>query len=127
MYINTETNTYPVSEQQIRELTPQMSYPSPFVAPSPFEWVFPSPSPGYDSENEYIEEGFPESIDGKYYQTWEVKSKWASPEEAAQAAADRLSVAKNAKNLEINSARLKANHSFFMFLDCRNTSSSSLK
>ena len=119
MYINTETSTYPVSEQQIKDLTPQMSYPSPFIAPHPFVWVFPSPSPGYDSENEYIEEGFPENIDGQYYQAWEVKSKWASPEEAAQAAAEKLAIAKNAKNLEINTERTRANNSWFMFLDCR--------
>ena len=118
-YINTATNQYPLSERQIREALPQVSFTNPFTAPAPYVIVFPSPSPGYDSDNEYIEEGFPENIDGQFYQTWEVKSKWSSQEEADAANAERLAVAKTAKNLEINTERLKANNSWFMFLDYR--------
>ena len=118
-YINTATNQYPLFEQQIREALPRVSFTTPFAAPAPYVIVFPSPSPGYDSDDEYIEEGFPENIDGQFYQTWLVKSKWASQEEAAQAAAERLGVAKNAKNVEINEARLKANREWFVFNDSR--------
>ena len=118
-YINTATNQYPLSERQIREALPQVSFTTPFTAPAPYAIVFPSPAPGFDSDNEYIEEGFPVDIDGQFYQTWEVKSKWASQEEADAANAERLAVAKTAKNLEINAERLKANNSWFMFLDCR--------
>lgn len=81
-YINTATNQYPLSERQIREALPQVSFTAPFTAPAPYIIVFPSPAPGFDSDNEYIEEGFPVDIDGQFYQTWEVKSKWSSQEEA---------------------------------------------
>ena len=118
-YINTATNQYPLSERQIREALPQVSFTTPFTAPMPYVIVFPSPAPGFDSDNEYIEEGFPVDIDGQFYQTWEVKSKWASQEEADAANAERLAVAKAAKNLEINAERTRANDSWFMFLDSR--------
>lgn len=118
-YINTATNQYPFSERQIREALPQVSFTTPFTAPPPYVIVFPSPAPGFDSDNEYIEEGFPVDIDGQFYQTWEVKSKWASQEEADAANAERLAVAKAAKNLEINTERTRANDSWFMFLDSR--------
>ena len=118
-YINTATNQYPLSERQIREALPQVSFTTPFTAPAPYVIVFPSPAPGFDSDNEYIVEGFPVDIDGQFYQTWEVKSKWASQEEADAANAERLAVAKAAKNLEINAERTRANDSWFMFLDSR--------
>ena len=118
-YINTATNQYPLSERQIREALPQVTFTTPFTAPLPYVIVFPSPAPGFDSDNEYIEEGFPVDIDGQFYQTWEVKSKWASQEEADAANAERLAVAKAAKNLEINTERTRANDSWFMFLDSR--------
>lgn len=119
VYINTATNQYPLSERQIREALPQVSFTTPFTAPAPYVIVFPSPAPGFDSDNEYIEEGFPVDIDGQFYQTWEVKSKWSSQEEADAANAERLAVAKAAKNLEINVERTRASNSWFMFLDSR--------
>lgn len=118
-YTNTQTNQYPLSEQQIRQALPHVSFTTPFSAPLPYKVVFPSPAPGYDSDIEYIEEVFPSELDGDWYQTWEVRSKWASQEEADQAMALKLAAAKEAKNLEINTARLNANRGWFTFLDCR--------
>lgn len=61
MYINTVTNKYPVSEQEIRQEFGNTSFCIPFVAPEPYENVFPSPVPTYD----VITQGYREIAPGK--------------------------------------------------------------
>ena len=48
-YINTQTNQYPISEQDIRNQFPNTSFPVPFVAPEEYAPVLNSPAPSYDS------------------------------------------------------------------------------
>lgn len=73
-YINTATGQYPVSEQDIRSLFPDTSFPAAFQAAEPFAWVFPSPVPAHDSVSQAIREGAPVLTDkGHYEQTWEVR------------------------------------------------------
>jgi hypothetical protein len=44
-YINEQTLEYPITEQTIRNLFPNMSFSSPFAAPAPFASVVLSPKP----------------------------------------------------------------------------------
>lgn len=44
-YINTKTNQYPVSEQDIRNEFPNTSFPTPFQAPEGYAPVLNSPTP----------------------------------------------------------------------------------
>lgn len=47
-YINTETLAYPVSQQEILQLFPTTTFPSPFAAPEPYAPVLESPVPEYN-------------------------------------------------------------------------------
>lgn len=72
-YINTETQQYPVTEMQIRELFPNVSFPVPFVPPSNFAPVFPVPQPSYNPVLQAVVEGKPALTEkGHYEQAWDV-------------------------------------------------------
>lgn len=71
-YINTQTNQYPVSEQEIRNEYPNTSFCIPFNPPADYVWVFPSPTPDYDPITQMVREIAPELIADKYYQKFEV-------------------------------------------------------
>lgn len=73
MWINTETNQYPVSEQDIRAAFPNTSFATPFVAPEPYAVVFIAPVPEYDRITHGYREVAP-TLTGKghYEQTFEV-------------------------------------------------------
>ena len=72
-YINTETQEYPVTEMQIRELFPNVSFPVPFVPPSNFAPVFPAPQPSYDHVVQVAVEGKPVLTEkGHYEQSWDL-------------------------------------------------------
>lgn len=76
-YINTDTNEYPITEGFIRSLYPNTSFTDPFVAPEPFAFVAESLKP--DIMNHTIQtyrEIHPVEIEGKYYRSWEVVSKF---------------------------------------------------
>lgn len=36
-------------------------------------WVYETPPPAYNPETEYLQEGFPEKVDGQWQKTWEAK------------------------------------------------------
>lgn len=111
-YINTTTNQYPVSEQEIRSLFPNTSFPNPFIAPEEYSFVFPSPKPLHDSNLQYCTESAPMlTAKGHYEQSWLIHSLEQGVIEA------NLLSAKTQKNAEINEARLKANFSTFKHLD----------
>jgi len=59
MYINATTLAYPISQAQIEALFPDVSFPTPFIAPPPYAWVFPSPVPSYDPITHAVREGAP--------------------------------------------------------------------
>lgn len=72
-YINTETQQYPITETQIRELFPNVSFPVPFVPPSGFAPVFPVPQPSYDPVVQVAAEGKPVLTEkGHYEQSWDL-------------------------------------------------------
>ena len=76
-YINTETQQYPVTETQIRELFPNVSFPVPFVPPNNFAPVFPVPQPSYDPVVQVAIDGKPVLTEkGHYEQTWVITDKF---------------------------------------------------
>lgn len=72
MYINSGTLQYPVTEQMIRDAYPDTSFPSPFVPPAPYAWVFPTPQPSYDWITQGVREIAPVFTSPNWYQVWEV-------------------------------------------------------
>lgn len=74
-YLNTETGQYPITERGIRLLHPNVSFPSPFRAPSPFVLVFPSPTPAYDPISQHVAETTPVLTEkGHYEQQWAIQN-----------------------------------------------------
>lgn len=89
-YINTQTQQYPISEQDIRNAYPNTSFANPFVPPAEYQWVFASPAPTYDPITQGVREVAPTlSSKGQYEQQWEVYA--LAPEQIAanQAAAQQ--------------------------------------
>lgn len=72
MWINTETNAYPLYENDIRALMPNTSFAQPFSPPEPYAWVAPTPRPAHDTVTEGVREIAPELVEGVYEQRWEV-------------------------------------------------------
>jgi hypothetical protein len=81
MWINTETQAYPLSEADIRALMPNTSFPQQFNPPHPYVWVFPTPRPVFDDITQSVREIAPEVAGGNYEQRWEVVD--LSPEQSA--------------------------------------------
>ena len=76
-YINTQTNQYPVTENDIRLAHPNTSFPTPFVAPENYALVFASPQPEHNYVTHLARETTPVlSVKGHYEQQWEVVSKF---------------------------------------------------
>jgi hypothetical protein len=104
MYINTETNQYPLSASDIRSENPNTSFPSPFVPSSKYQWVFPTPQPStYNLVTQIVRETAPQlTSKGTWEQRWEVVPKFqeytdedgvlhtVAEQEAAAMAADSL-------------------------------------
>ena len=90
-YINT-TTLQQASESEIRGLYPNTSFPSPFVPPEEYQWVFPTPQPAYDPITQTVREIVPAlTLKGHWEQQWEVVDLDAdtiAANQAAKAAAD---------------------------------------
>ena len=91
-YINTVTNQYPVSEQEIRQANPNTSFSTPFVAPPEYSLVFATPKPAFDAISQTVREVQPLlSAKGEYEQQWEIVSL------PAEQSAENLAKAKEQK------------------------------
>ena len=76
-YINTETNQYPINEREIKEMFPQVTFPSPFTPPDQFKVVFASPVPEHNAVIQVAREGEPVlTAKGHYEQTWVITDKF---------------------------------------------------
>lgn len=82
MWIDTSTNAYPLTENDIRALMPSTSFGQPFNPPELYAWVFPTPQPAHDVVTHAVREIAPELVEGNYEQRWEV---YALSEEQAAA------------------------------------------
>lgn len=109
-YINTVTNQYPTSEQEIRVANPNTSFPSPFVAPDPYVWVFPAPQPTFDPITHATQEATPELVNGHYEQRWNIVA--LSPEQSAS----NLAAKKAQMVTVVNARRDAAEESGFTYL-----------
>ena len=77
-YINTETNQYPINEREIKEMFPQVTFPSPFTPPEQFQVVFASPVPEHNVVIQTAREGKPVlTAKGHYEQTWVIVDRFA--------------------------------------------------
>lgn len=83
-YINTTTNQHPISEQDIRNLNPNTSFSTPFVAPEPYAWVFPSPQPTVTNLQMVREIAPVLTSKGHYEQRFEVVDKFQGADKAEQ-------------------------------------------
>lgn len=110
-YINTKTNQYPLTERDIRQNNPNVSYPSPFNPGEDYAVVFPSPQPAYNPVVEFVREVTPILTDkGNYEQTWEVVQKYETQEERDDAIAADISEKRVQKWEEIKAERDKRTH-----------------
>lgn len=72
MYININTLQYPISEREIREATPNVSYAVPFN-PDGYAVVFETPKPAYNPITQTVIETTPVlTIKGTWEQVWQV-------------------------------------------------------
>ncbi len=98
MYINTATNQYPVSEQDIRSAFSNTSFSVPFQPPEDYAVVFASPQPIYDTITEYPREIAPVLTNkGIWEQQWEVVRIYNNEEDETAA----IIAAQEAKNNSI--------------------------
>lgn len=95
MYINT-TTFQQCSESEIRAANPNTSFPSPFIPPDDYAYVFPAPRPTYNPVTQAVRETTPElTVLGHWEQRWEVVELFETQEDrdtaiAADAEAKRL-------------------------------------
>lgn len=74
MYIDIQTNQYPISEMDIRNSNPNTSFGLPFQPPENFVWVFPYPKPEHNALIEKAVEIAPQLTDkGTWEQRWEIQ------------------------------------------------------
>lgn len=73
-YIDITNDRYPISEQDIRNLFPLMSFSQgAFNPPEEYMWVFPTPQPLYDPISQFVREIAPTvSSKNTWEQQWEV-------------------------------------------------------
>ena len=83
MWINTQTNAYPLHENDIRAALPTTSFGQPFAPPEPYAWVAPSPRPAFNPLTQKLVEAAPELEGALWVQRWSVLA--LTPAEAAAA------------------------------------------
>lgn len=71
-FINRKTKQYPISQLDIQNATPNVSYPIPFNPGEDYAEVKPSPVPACNTLVETIKEVEPKLVNGEYIQQWEV-------------------------------------------------------
>ena len=91
-YINTTTLAQ-LSESEIRALNPNTSYPSPFLEPGGYAFIFPAPQPAHDPITQRVQAIAPElTVLGHWEQRWNVVELFETQEEKdAALALDRAS------------------------------------
>lgn len=105
MYINTQTLAQ-LSEQEIRALTPNTSYPVPFVAPDGYAYVFPSPQPTYNPVTQRVQQTAPElTVLDKWEQRWEVVSIYTDQQDEDDAVAANLATLRASRIVQIKAER----------------------
>lgn len=110
-YIRLSDMAYPVSEREIRAMHPDVSFPTPFMAPEEFAVVFPVPQPAHDTWTHGVREVAPVLTGkGTWEQSWEVYPIARTAEEESK----RLADAKAAKLAAIHAEKNRARDGGFM-------------
>ena len=109
-YINTTTGQCPIYESEIRAANPNTSFPSPFVAPDPYVWVFPAPQPTFDPITHAVQETAPELVNGHYEQRWSIVAL------EAEQVASNLAAKKDQMVQAVNARRDAAEEAGFAYL-----------
>ena len=105
MYINTTTLAQ-LTESEIRALNPNTSFPSPFVPPEGYEYVFPSPQPTYNPVTQRAQQTAPElTVLDKWEQRWEVVSIYTDQQDEDDAVAAHLATLRASKVTAIKAER----------------------
>ena len=93
MYINTQTQTQH-SEQDIRALYPNVSFPHQFVPPDEYAYIFPAPQPTYNALTERVQAAAPVLTNlGHWEQRWEVAPRfvdYTDADDVLHTAADQI-------------------------------------
>lgn len=109
-YLNTLTSQYPLTERDIREANPNVSFPEVFSPTEDYEWVFPTPQPTYDKLSQIVVLGTPALTHlGSYEETWEIKPRfydYTDSENVLHTAQEQLD-AEIARNTTENNLRLR--------------------
>lgn len=66
-----------MSEQEIRSLFPNTSFPIPFIAPEGFVWVFPAPSPTVSELQVAVRDGVEQDSKGNWVEKWLIKDMFS--------------------------------------------------
>lgn len=102
MYINTITNQYPVTEQEIKNLYPNTSFSAVFVAPDNWKYVFAVPKPAYNAISQTVVEVTPAlSSKGNYEQVWKIVDLSAEQTAANQLEATKQTSDKIANKIDL--------------------------
>lgn len=110
-YINTTTQQYPITERDIRQNNPNVSYPSPFNPGEEYAVVFQTPQTPHNPVLEYVREGTPVLTNkGFYEQTWTVVQKYNTEEERNEAIASDLASKRAQKWEQIKAERDNKTH-----------------
>ena len=105
MYINTQTLAQ-LSEQEIRALTPNTSYPVPFVAPDGYAYVFPAAQPVYNPVTQVVQQTVPElTVLDTWEQRWEVVEIYQNQQDKDDAIAASLIPIRAARHVAIRAER----------------------
>ena len=105
MYINTQTLAQ-LSEQEIRALNPNTSYPVPFPVPEGYAYVFPTAQPVYNPVTQTVQQTTPElTVLDTWEQRWEVVEIYQNQQDKDDAIAASLIPIRAARNAAIRAER----------------------
>ena len=106
MFVDTQTGTA-MSAAQIIAAHPLTVFPAPFAPPDGYAPLADIAPPAHDPDTQRLEPLAPVKVGSVWEPRWQVVNR------PAQTVAEELAAAKEAKNAEINAARLAANTSTF--------------
>ena len=109
MYINTQTNEYPLRESDIREAHPNVSFPTPFRPIEPYRFVTKMPKPSHNPVIEKVVELSPQynESEGVWEQVFDVVTKfeeYTDEENVTHTVEDQIQAAIEAQQAKLASS-----------------------
>lgn len=106
MYIDTITFEYPISETEIRNRFPNISFPETFVCPENYAFVFSLPQPEYNSVTQYVIESAPIfTTKGTWEQQWQIIKKYVTQTEEDTAISEHTTARINELSISVRQQR----------------------